>query len=201
MMINSFKLLDGAVFVVLGYFAAGFFNDYYATADVSHALKFDAVYVLALTYIMARRPDVNTITLALIILLSRVIDTVIFNYNLAESSGFVYYPLLLISNLVAVAAIWTRPVLFSKLSLWKNSKNFAITHQDDVLAMLFIFQAGFMFLLLVEHGLRRVNDWMANNFLMLYNAMPAVQLLSTIVLFAILYYMTFDKAKEKRPDR
>ena len=201
MMKNSLKLLDAAVFLAIGYFAVGFFNEYYATADVSHALKFDAVYILALTYIMARRPDVNTITLALIILLSRVIDIAVFNYNLNELSGFVYYPLLLISNLVAVAAIWTRPVLFSRLSPWKNNKNFAVTHQDNVLAMLFIFQAGFMFLLLVEHGLRRVNDWMANNFLMLYNAMPAVQLLSTIVLFAILYYMTFDKAKEKRPDR
>jgi hypothetical protein len=201
MMNRLLKLLDLIAFTTMGVFAYTFYNAYATSGEMAHALKFDGVIFTALLYVMVRRPDVNTITLAMICMIGRVIDVLLLNYNIEQLGGFVHYPLLMVINLAALAATWTRPVLFSKIWPWKNNPHFAVTHQDNALGIVFSFQALFMFLLLVEHTLRRINDWMMENFLFLYNILPFVQFLSTIVVFGILFYMTFDASKIKRSDR
>lgn len=204
-MINKvLKVLDLSVFGLLLYLAYIYYFQYsgspFPGPDPSNALKFDVVNIAALGYILFRRPDINTITLTFIIFLSRVIDATILHFT-DGLSGFLNYSIQLLFNVALVLLIWTRPVLCYKVGPWKHKPGFAVTHQDNTLATLLSFQAAFLVLMLVEHATRRIDPWWYENSRILYNNYESIQFLFTIAEILILYYMTFDKSKEKRPSR
>lgn len=196
----ALKLVDIVVFVVLFYLGFDSYTQYAATLEPMQALYFDLVFVGSMLYVMARRPDVNTITLVMALLAIRIVDTIFLPF-IQSISGFAYYLAMLILLVVLIIAVWTRPLIFSKVWPFKGNPNFAVTHQDNVFASLLTVQALFMLLMLIEHGTRRFGPWWHENSRILYNNFETIQLLFTIGGFIILYYMTFDKAKVKQEDR
>lgn len=197
---TALKLVDIFVFSLLLYFAYSFYSQYAASLDPSFAFNFDLVVLGAMLYVMARRPDVNTVTLVMSLLAIRVVDSLFLPY-MESIGGFIYYSATLLLLVALVVIVWLRPLIFSRIWLWKDNPNFAVTHQDNVFASLVTVQAVFMLLMLIEHGTRKFGPWWYENSRILYNNFESIQLLFTIAGILILYYMTHDKAKAKRPDR
>ncbi len=201
---NLLKALDLAVFSVLGYFAI----QYYVTAPN----VFDVINIGALVYVMVRRPDINTVTLTLLILVGRLIDSVLL-YDMEQVGGYIAYPVLFLFNVVAIVLIWFRPLLVSKYGFGRvrNHKELAVTHQDIVIGFLFTLQAIFQLLAFIEHLSRHTNDlglgsfldanWWYENSRIIYNHYEEIQFLFAVLGLLILYFMTFDSSKIKREDR
>jgi hypothetical protein len=142
---------------------------------------------------MLRRPDVNTVSLAGILVIGRCIDVVLLQ-NIMVMSGWIAYPVLILFNVIGVILIWFRPVWASKI---KASDNYAITNQDQAMVLLFACQALFMLVMLIEHAARR----MGFDVMFFYGLFENIQFVFTMFGIAILYFMTFNASKIKRSDR
>jgi hypothetical protein len=195
-MINKLmKLVDFVIFATLWVVAYHYYRQYMAMPDsnISDALIFDAVNIAALIFVMLRRPDVNTVSLAAILLIGRSIDALLLQ-NFTTMSGWFVYPVLILFNVVGVILIWFRPLWASKI---KDSDNYAVTNQDQTMVLLFACQALFMLVMLIEHAARRMGFEM----MFFYTYFPFIQFFFTVIGVMILYFMTFDASKIKRSDR
>ncbi len=198
------KAADLVVFSILAYLAAQYY--------VVNSNMFDAINIGALAYVMIRRPDINTVTLTLLILAGRLIDSVLL-YDMQQVGGYIAYPVLFLFNVVAIVLIWFRPLLVSKYGVgrMRNHKELAVTHQDIVIGFLFTLQAIFQLLAFIEHLSRHLDDiglaqvldanWWYENSRIIYNHYEEIQFLFAVLGLLILYFMTFDSSKIKREDR
>jgi hypothetical protein len=192
---NILKIVDFIVFSVLFYFGI---QNYIVNPNI-----FDVVNIIALVYVMIRRPDVNTVTLVLIILIGRVFDSLAF-FDFQNSSGYILYSTLFFMNLIAVIVIAFRPVLISKIM--PSNKNLAVTHQDMVIGFLFTLQGVFQLIMLLEHMTRTFDviglgeffdvEWWAKNSLFFYNKYEIGQFIFAVAGLVILYFMTFKRSKK-----
>lgn len=195
-----YKFLDFAIFAVLIYLAYHYYYLYVSAPNpnITDAIKFDAVNIAALLYVIFRKPDINTVSLALIILVGRVLDTFIF-YGVVQLNNFVLFTVLFSFNLFGVLLIWFRPLVVTRV--YNDHDDLAVTDQDNVLGLLLLAQAVFQLLCLIEHGTRRINQWWYENARLLYNNYELIQFVFAIGGIAILYFMTFDASKIKRANR
>lgn len=195
------KLFDLAVFSILCYFAIHFYQTYAATQDNIAAYKFDLVYVATALFVMARRPDINTLSLGVILLSLRAFSRLLL-FDLSGLSGFIVYPAFLLFDLLAICLIWFRPVLFYKyIGPFKGKPGYALTNQDDAMWLLYGLNAVFMLLMTIEHASRKINDWFYENSRILYNSYETIQFVFMVAGLVVLYYMTHDNSKKKREDR
>lgn len=191
---NILKAVDLVLFAALTYWAYLYY--------VADPHIFDVVNLVALVYVMVRRPDVNTLSLAFIILAGRVLDSALL-YNVDQWGGFVAYPVLILFNIAGILLIWFRPVIASKYGpgAMHDHDDFAVTEQDNVLGLLLTVQAIFQGLMLIEHATRLINPWMFEHSRILYDQYEVVQFVFAVIGVGILYFMTFDASKIKRSDR
>lgn len=195
------KLFDLAVFCIFGYFAITYYQQYTTTLDIIAAYKFDLVYVATVVFVMLRRRDINTVTLAVTILIIKILSRLLL-FNTHGMSGFIVYPLLLLMDLLAVYLLWFRPVIFSKYGgPFKNKPGYAITNQDEVMWVLYGLNGIFMLLMTLEHASRKINTWLYENSRLLYNSYETIQFLFMVGGLVVLYYMTHDNSKAQRSTR
>jgi hypothetical protein len=149
--------------------------------------------VLALVYVMGRKwKDVNIATLALIGLLFKPINMAIM-LAAAGISGFVYYPLMALLNVLVLMTVWMRPVIFSKFLPFKNRTGWTITNADDGLSLVIVLMIIFDILLLVEQAIRRFGL----NITWLYDSYEFIQLGFMLASIAILWFFTTGVATKQ----
>jgi hypothetical protein len=195
------KVFDAVLFIGLLYFIY--------VSYTSNLNLFDFIGLLAIVYVMIRRPDVNTVTLGVLLLSVRLFDSLVF-YDYENTNAYVFYSALIIINLIVVVAIWFRSFITANYgpARLRHHKDLAVTHQDLVIVYVFLCQAAFQLFALLEHitrhfdnvglgGLFDVNWWRQNS-MFIYNLYPEVQMTFSIVGLGILYYMTFDASKYNR---
>ena len=191
------KLFDLTAFCIFGYFAIHYYQLYASTQVNIAAYKFDLVYVAAVLFVMARRRDINTLTLGVTILVVRAVARLLL-LDMHGLSGFVVYPLFLLIDVIAIQLIWFRPVIFSKyIDPFKGRFGYAITNQDEVVWVLYALNAVFMLLMTLEHASRKINSWFYENSRILYNSYETIQFIFMIGSLIVLYYMTYDASKER----
>jgi hypothetical protein len=198
---NILKALDATLFIGLLYFIYRYY--------LNNPNTLDFVGLLAIVYVMIRRPDINTMTLGALLLSARLFDTLVF-YDFENANPYVFYAVLVLINVLIVLGIWFRSFIITNYGpgKLKHHKDLAVTHQDLVIAFVCIFQAVFQFLALLEHVTRHFDDvgldglfdvnWWQQNSMLIYNVYPEVQQVFSVAGLAILYYMTFDASKYKR---
>ena len=195
-----YKVVDTAVFLLLGYLAFDQYRQYIETGASSSDLLFTAINVVAALYIILRKRDVNTITLGLVIIGILCVGRILLS-DPTNSSGFYAYVVYAILNWLTVYLIWFRPLLFSNIKPFKGKGGFHVTKQDNVMWMVYAANGLFMVLMLIEHATRRINTWWYENSRILYNNYETIQIVFVILGLVTLYFMTFNHSKEKRPDR
>jgi hypothetical protein len=195
------KIFDAVLFIVLLYFIY--------ISYTNNLNLFDFIGLLAIVYVMVRRPDVNTVTLGALLLSVRLFDSIVF-YDYENTNAYVFYAALVLFNVLAVLGTWFRSFIISNYGFGRlrHHKDLAVTHQDLVIAYVFICQAAFQLLALLEHIVRHLDDiglsdlfdtvWWRHNAMFIYNSYPIIQLIFSVTGLAILYYMTFDASKYKR---
>lgn len=194
------KLFDLLAFCILGYFAVYFYHLHATTQSSVTVYQFDLINAVTILFVIIRRPDINTVTLGVILLAVRLIERLLL-FDMHDLNGFIVYPLILILDILTVIMIWFRPVLFSNYGPFKGKSGYAVTRQDNAMWVLFALNAIFMLLMTLEHATRQVNTWLFENSRLLYNLYETIQLVFIVTGFVVLYYMTHFSSKKKRPDR
>ncbi len=189
------KSADAIVFISAIYFGIQFY--------MSNSYFFDLIGLAGVAYIALRKPDINTITLILVLLVT-MLTPAVFIYSAASLNNYWLHSLLLIINVAGVILIWMRPFLLLKYGplCIKQNKNIAVTRQDWALGYLFTFQGLWQLVLLIEHVIRHLDDigldglfgdWTPMHF---YSIYEVGQFGFSIFTLMILYFLTFDKSKE-----
>lgn len=189
----ALKIIDVIVFASIFIVAAQYLE--------THPNIFDIISVVAMFYIMARVPDVNTVTLVSIILVARIIDSLIFA-DYQNLNPYFFYSLIAVGNIVMVGIVWARPLLVAKYSpkFLRENKRLTITHQDSFIALLYMAYAILPVIMLIEHIIRHLDD-VAFKPTIVYNAYEEINLLLAALSMLVLYFMTFEKSKEARKAR
>ena len=190
------KVIDALAFLIFGAFALYHFQLYRVTMVDFHGHLFEVTTITALIYTMVRKRDVNTVTLGLIVLTIFLIGNMPFFSSMA-TSGFSVYLVYFLFNLLAVVLIWLRPFLFSRLSSWGSEQDMHITRQDRYMWATYALNALFMLAMLIEHGLRKIDQSWHENARFLYNRFELIQLIFIAFGLLVFYYMTFDASKER----
>lgn len=191
------KLIDLIAFTALGYFSF----IYYTT----NPNTFDVISIAAMAYVAIRKPDINTITLILILVIERIADAIIL-YNFEQINAYVFYLSVATANMLVVVLILFRPWITSNYGLksMRGNKNLAVTHQDMVLGFVLSIAVVFQLLALLEHTLRHLDDIGLDGLFGAWSPMfirdiyQSVLFGLSIINFTILFYMTFDASKYKR---
>ena len=198
---NFLKVVDAIVFAGLGWLGVKFY--------VENPNIFDVVNIAALLYVLVRQRDVNTVSLVLLVLLLRLIDSVVF-FDLSGLNNYVLHFVLLSFNVVSIVLIWFRPLLVSRYGpvAIRRHKDLAVTHQDIFIGFVFTLQAIWQLLAFVEHVTRHFDDiglasildatWWYQNSRLIYNSYPIVQFILAVLGIGVLYFMTFDASKKPR---
>lgn len=189
------KAIDVVVFAACFMVAANYY--------VAFPLIFDAVAVVALIYVAARNPDVNTVSLISIILTVRLVSAAVF-FAIGEAAlnPYLFYFSLVVMNGAMIGVVIARPVLLAKYGpkFLKQNKRLTMTHQDAMIAWLYFAHAALPALTLIEHIIRHLDDldFSPMFFYILYK--PA-QLFLAVLGILVLYFMTYEKSKEARDER
>lgn len=187
------KLADAIVFITALYFGIHFY--------ISNALLFDLVGLAVVAYIAIRRPDINTLSLILI-LLATTIPPAVFIHSANSLNSYILHSSLFVINAIGVILIWSRPLLLIRYGPESIKAKMTVNRQDWALGYLFTFQSIWQLCLFMEHVTRHRADiglgglfgaWTPRNF---YDAYEVGQFGFSILTFLILYFMTFDKSKK-----
>lgn len=191
------NLIDIGIFSTLLYLALL----HYADDHKMYAI----IAVISILYISLRKPDVNTLTLAPILIVSEASPIVIIPSPETITSYQLHGTFLLIYILTAIG-ILLRSFLLPKYApkFIANNKNLTITHQDMVMGALFLMQVIWQFAQLLEHFIRHIDDiglgglfgnWVPMFF---YDIYKTGQFFFSVITLVILYFMTFDLSKRER---
>lgn len=167
----------------------------------TNAHTFDLISVVAMIYVMARNPDVNTVTLVSIIIVARVLDSfVLAGYQ--NLNPYFFYMTIAAGNAAMVMVVWVRPLLVAKYGpkFVRNHPRLTITHQDSMIALLYMAYTILPLMMLIEHIIRHLDDLTLNP-IYVYNAYEEIHLLLAVLGMAVLYFMTFEKSKEAKKAR
>lgn len=195
-----YKTVDNLVFLLIGYLTFTQYFQYVETGNSFNDLLFSLINIAAAIYTVLRRRDLNTVTLAIIFIGITCISRILL-MDPTNSTGFYAYTIYALLDLLAVGLIWFRPILFSSIKPWKGKQGFHVTKQDNVMWMIYAANGIFMLLMLLEHATRRINPWWYENSRILYNHYEVIQMIFIVGGLMTLYFMTFEKSKEKQPDR
>jgi hypothetical protein len=188
-----FKAVDATLFITAFYLGMYFY--------VSNTFIFDMIGLGVIAYIAIRRPDINTLSLILI-LLATTVTPAVFIHSASSLNSYILHSSLLIVNVVGVILIWSRPLLLVRYGPKSIKAKMTVNRQDWALGYLFTFQAIWQLCQFIEHAIRHradiglgglLNDWSP---LLFYNAYKTGQFGFSILTFLILYFMTFDKSKK-----
>jgi hypothetical protein len=186
------KLADAIVFISALYFGIHFY--------ISNALFFDLVGLAVVVYISIRRPDINTLSLILI-LLATTITPALLIHSASSLNNYILHPFLFIVNAIGVILIWSRPLLLIRYGPKSIKEKMTVNRQDWALGYLFTFQAIWQLCQFIKHVIRRRSDiglgrlfvdWSPQYF---YDVYEIGQFGFSILTILILYFMTFDKSK------
>jgi len=193
--LNYLRVLDALMFALVGYFALNEYWSYHTTMNSQHEHLFEVATIGLVVYIMLRKSDVNTVTLGVTALVIFAIRKTLV-ISATQSSGAWVYVVYLLASLAAVYLIWFRPLIFASFGPWKGRKGFYVTRQDRYLWVVYVLNALFLLAVLVEHGLRRIDNTWYENARFLYNNYETIQFLFILAGIAVLYLMTFERSKE-----
>jgi hypothetical protein len=193
------KAVDITIFIALLYCGFHFYE--------VNPNTFDIISITAMAYIVIRKPDINTITLILILMIERIADAIIL-FNFEQINAYIFYLSVATANMLIVVLILFRPWAASNYGpkSMRDNKNLAVTHQDMVLGFVLSIAVVFQLLALAEHTLRHLGDigldglfgdWSPMFIRDIYQSMLFG---FSIINFIILFYMTFDASKYKRHD-
>lgn len=192
------RFLDCLIFIGFFYFGSQYYQ-------VDHKI-FDLIGLGAIAYIALRKPDINTLTLIAILLAANGIPALVI-YSHGQLGGYPLYSMLFLVNLIGAIAIWSRPFLILRFGpdwLKNRAQHIASNRQDQVMGLLFTFQALWQLMQFSEHVLRHLDDigleglfgnWVP---MMFYNMYKTGQFGFAILTMLILYFMTFDASKAER---
>lgn len=186
---TALKFIDAIVFTGIFLLAVKYLE--------SQPNIFDILSIAAMVYVMIRNPDVNTVTLISIILLARVLDSIIFA-DYQSLNVYIYYITIAAANAAMVLVVWVRPLLVAKYGpkFVRKNPRLTITHQDSMVALLYMAYTVLALLMLGEHTIRHM-DSLDLNPMFIYNAYEEIYLVLTVLSMAVLYFMTFEKSKER----
>ncbi len=188
------KLIDLIAFGLISISAYYFYQAYALSSDISHALGFDAIMIVAALYVMYRnRHDINIVSLIMVVLLFKPINMAIM-FSSSCSHGLAYYSLMILLNAYTMAVIWMRPVIFSNFGPMKKLKTgWRITKADDTMTIVLTLMILFDLILLGEQLLRFV--W--KDITVFYDLYPFLQATFAIAMIAVFYFMAASsKANE-----
>lgn len=162
----------------------------------TNAHIFDIISVVAMIYVMARNPDVNTVTLISFILAARVMDSLAFA-DYQNLNPYLFYTVIAVGNTVMVGIVWARPLLVAKYGpkFLRENKRLTITHQDSFIALIYMAYAFLPVMMLIEHIIRHLDD-VSFKPIFVYNSYEEIHLLLAALSILVLYFMTFEKSKE-----
>ena len=157
---------------------------------------FDMLIILSLFYTVIRRPDINTASLALIVLISDIIPSVVIFISDSLNGYLLHFGLLLVHLLTAII-VFSRPFILLRAGpkVIRMNSNIAPTNQDTIMGYLYAFQTLWQLTNLIEHIIRNVSSL---NPMYFYDTYKTGQFGFSILTILVLYFMTFDASKLNR---
>lgn len=186
------KIIDIVVFTTLLIFAVKYYE--------SNPSIFDVISIITMIYVMVRNPDVNTVSLILIILAVRLLYAFVLT-SIGDTSlnSYLFYSSIIASNVIMIGVVIARPALISKYGpkFIRNHERITMTHQDAMIAWLYFAHAVVPIVVLIEHIIRHLDD-VDFKPMFFYDIFKPTQLVLAVLAILVLYFMTFEKSKEAR---